>query len=62
MTDRSSPRFVVHVLMDCFDEQIDCNHSEYGKEQNIGLHNVISPAATAHITVKGMYDMDGIPN
>ena len=60
-TERSSPRFVVRVLMDCFDEQIDCNHHKYGKEQNIRLHDVISPAATARITVKEMYDVDGIP-
>ena len=60
-TDRSSPRFVVRVLMDCFDEQIDCNHREYGKEQNIGLHDVISPAAMVRITVKGTYDVDDIP-
>ena len=60
-TDRSSPRFVVRVLMDCFDEQIDCNHREYGKEQNIGLHDVISPAMMARIMVKGTYDMDDIP-
>ena len=60
-TEQSSPRFVVHVLMDCFDEQIDCNHQKYGKEQNIGLHNVISPAGTALITVKETYDVDGIP-
>ena len=60
-TERSSPRFVVCVLMDCFDEQIDCNHQKYGKEQNIGLHDVISPAATALITVKETYDVDGIP-
>ena len=58
--ERSSPRFVVHVLMDCFDEQIDCNHHKYGKEQNIGLHDVISPAVTARITVKETYDVDGI--
>ena len=60
-TERSSPRFVVRVLMDCFDEQIDCNHHKYGKEQNLGLHDVISLAATARITVKEMYDVDGIP-
>ena len=60
-TERSSPRFVVRVLMDCFDEQIDCNHEKYGKEQNIGLHDVISPAATAHLTVKETYDVDGFP-
>ena len=60
-TERSSPRFVVHVLMDCFDEQIDCNHEKYGKEQNIGLHDVISPAATACLTVKETYDVDGFP-
>ena len=59
--DRSSPRLVVHVLMDCFDEQIDCNHREYGKEQNIRLHDVISLAAMARITVKGTYDVDDIP-
>ena len=59
--ERSSPRFVVRVLMDCFDEQIDCNHEKYGKEQNIGLHDVISPAATARLTVKETYDVDGIP-
>ena len=55
-TERSSPRFVVHVLMDCFDEQMDCNHQKYRKEQNIGLHDVISPAATARLTVKETYE------
>ena len=60
-TEQSSPRFVVRVLMDCFDEQIDCNHEKYGKEQNMGLHDVISPAATARLTVKEMYDVDGFP-
>ena len=59
--ERSSPRFVVRVLKDCFDEEIECNHREYGKEQNIGLQDVISPAATARITVKETYDVDGIP-
>ena len=27
--DRSSPKLVVRVLVDCFDEPIDCNHREY---------------------------------
>ena len=59
--DRSSPRFVVRVLVDCFDQQIDCDHREYGKEQNIGLHDVISPAAMARIMATGMYVVDDIP-
>ena len=58
-TERSSLRFVVRMLMDCFDEQIDCNHEKYGKEQNIRLHDVISEAATARLTVKETYDVDG---
>ena len=36
--DKSSPKL---VLVDCFDEPIDCDYCEYGKEQNIGLHDVI---------------------
>ena len=60
-TDRSSPRFVVCVLVDCFDEPIDCNHREYGKEQNIELHDVINPATMARVTAKGTYIVDDIP-
>ena len=59
--DRSSPKLVVRVLVDCFDEPIDCNHREYGKEQNIGLHDVIHPAAMAQVTAKGTYVVDDIP-
>ena len=33
----------------------------YGKEQNIGLHDVISPAAMAWVTVRETYIVDGIP-
>ena len=47
--------------MDCFDEPIDCDHREYGKEQNIGLHDVIHPAAMARVTTMGTYVMDSIP-
>ena len=59
--DRSSPKFVVRVLVDCFDEPIDCDHREYGKEQNIGLHDVIHPAAMARVTATGTYVVDNIP-
>ena len=59
--DWSSPKFVVRVLVDCFDELIDCDHREYGKEQNIELHNVIHPAAMARVTATGMYVVDDIP-
>ena len=59
--DRSSPKFVVCMLVDCFDEPIDCDHRKYGKEQNIGLHDVIHPATMAHVTATGMYVVDDIP-
>ena len=51
----------VCVLMDCEGNAIACDHSEYGKEQNIGLHNVVSPAAMAWVTTTETYIMDGIP-
>ena len=59
--DLSSPKFVVCVLVDCFDEPIDCDHCEYEKEQNIGLHDVIHPAAMACVTATGTYVVDNIP-
>ena len=59
--DKSTPEFAVHVLMDCEENLIDCNHQECGKEQNIGLHNVVSPAAMARVTVRETYIVDGIP-
>ena len=45
--DKCTPEFAVCVLMDCEGNLIDCDHQEYGKEQNIWLHDVISPAAMA---------------
>ena len=55
------PALVGHVLMDCEGNIIACDHSMYGKEQNIGLHNVVSPAAMARVTTTETYIMDGIP-
>ena len=46
-TEKSSPQLVVRVLVDCHDQAIDCDHREYGKEQNIGLHDVFHLAAMA---------------
>ena len=51
----------VHVLMDCEGNAIACDHPEYGKEQNIGLHGVVSPTAMARVTATETYIMDGIP-
>ena len=45
--EKSFPKLVVRVLVDCHDEPINCDHREYGKEQNIGLHDVIHLAAMA---------------
>ena len=59
--DKCTPEFAVHVLMDCEGNLIDCNHQVYGKEQNIGLHDVVSPAAMARVTAQEIYIVDGIP-
>ena len=59
--DKCTPQFAVHVLMDCDGNLIECDHQEYGKEQNIGLHDVVSPAAMAQVTAWETYIVDGIP-
>ena len=45
--DKCTPEFAVHVLMDCKGNLMDCDHPVYGKEQNIRLHDVVSPVAMA---------------
>ena len=60
--DKCTPEFAVCVLMDCEGNLIDCDHQVYGKEQNIGLHDVVSPAAMARVTARETYIVDGIPN
>ena len=59
--DKCTPEYAVRVLMDCEGDIIDCDHQMYGKEQNIGLHDVISPAAMARVTARETYIVDGIP-
>ena len=59
--DKCTPEFAVCVLMDCEGNLIDCDHQEYGKEQNIGLHDVVSPAPMARVTAWETYIVDGIP-
>ena len=59
--DKCTPEFAVRVLMDCEGNLIDCDHQVYGKEQNIGLHDVISPVAMARVTARETYIVDGIP-
>ena len=59
--DKCSLEFAVRVLMDCEGDLIDCDHQVYGKEQNIGLHDVISPAAMASATAWETYIVDGVP-
>ena len=59
--DKCTLEFPVDVLMDCEGNLIDCDHPMYGKEQNIGLHDVISPAAMARVTAWETYIVDGIP-
>ena len=59
--DKCSPELAMRVLMDCSGAVIDCNHQEYGKEQNMGLYDIIHPAAMARVTARETYDVEGIP-
>ena len=59
--DKCTPEYAVRVLIDCKGDVIDCNHQMYGKEQNIGLHDVISPAAMVPVTARETYIVNGIP-
>ena len=59
--DKCTPEFAMRVLMDCEGNLIDCDHQVYGKEQNIWLHDVISPVAMAWVTARETYIVDGIP-
>ena len=58
--DKCTPELAVCVLMDCEGNAIACDHSEYGKEQNIGLHDIVSPVAMARVTATETYVVDGI--
>ena len=60
-SDKCTPELAVRVLMDCEGNAIACDHSEYGKEQNIGLHDVVSPVAMAWVTATETYVVDGVP-
>ena len=59
--DKCTPEFAERVLQDCDGNVIDCDHQEYGKEQNIGLHDVVSPAAMAQVMARETYIVDEIP-
>ena len=59
--NKCTPAVAVHVLMDCEGNAIACDHPEYGKEQNIGLHEVVSLTAMTRVTATETYIVDGIP-
>ena len=59
--DKCTLALVVRVLMDCEGNIIACDHLVYRKEQNIGLHDVVSPAAMARVTATETYIVDEVP-
>ena len=59
--DKCTPELAVCVLMDWEGNVIACDHSEYRKEQNIGLHDVVIPVAMAWVTATESYVLDGVP-
>ena len=59
--DKCTPELAIRVLMDCKGNTIASDHSEYRKEQNIGLHDVVSLVAMAWVTAIETYIVDGVP-
>ena len=59
--DKCTPELVIHVLMDCEGNAIACDHLEYGKEQNIGLHGIVSLTAMAQVTATETYVVEFPP-
>ena len=57
--EKHTPTLAIRCLMDCDGNTIDSDHPQYGKEQNVGLHGVIHPAAMARVTTKETFDIDG---
>ena len=57
--EKHKPLLAVRCLMDCNGNTMDCDHPSYGKEQNIGLHGLIHPAAMSRVTTKETYTIDG---
>ena len=49
-SNKCTQTLVVCVLMDCEGNIIACYHLQYGKEQNIWLHDVVSLVAVAWVT------------
>ena len=60
-SNKCIPAVAIRVLMDCEGNAIACDHPEYGKEQNIELHDAVSPTAMARVTATETYIVDGIP-
>ena len=57
--DKHKPLLAIRCLMDCNGNVIDSDHQTYGKEQNVGLHGLIHPAAMSRVTTKETFDIDG---
>ena len=57
--DKHIPLLAVQCLMDCYGNVIDSDHPAYGKEQNVGLHGLIHPAAMSRVTTKETFNIDG---
>ena len=46
-------RFMMKVLWSVKGETIDTNHPDYGRDQNIGLYDIVSPASMRKVERSG---------
>ena len=49
-SDNTLARYLIRVLKSTDGEILDTSHLQYGAEQNLGLHGLVSPVATARVT------------
>ena len=45
--------YIIYVLQSIKGETIDCKHPDYGRDQNIGLYDIVSPASMRKVERSG---------
>ena len=52
-------RYIIYMLRSIEGETIDCKHPDYGRDQNIGLYDIVSPACMRKVERSGQITVWG---
>ena len=52
-------RYIIYVLRSIEGETIDCKHPDYGRDQDIGLYDIVSPASMRVVERSGQTTVQG---